>query len=78
MQMRKIYCFHSFALDSAHVKFDVWNGPKMTQTPLNFLLVKGGNSTTANLQPPINTTQMGVVDGLISHCTYHQAYSGVF
>ena len=29
MQMRKIYCFHSFALDSAHVKFDVWNGPKI-------------------------------------------------
>ena len=28
MQMRKIYCFRSFALDSAHVKFDVWNGPK--------------------------------------------------
>ena len=23
MQMRKIYCFRSFALDSAHVKFDV-------------------------------------------------------
>ena len=23
MQMRKIYCFPSFALDSAHVKFDV-------------------------------------------------------
>ena len=28
MQMRKIYCFRSFALDSAHVKFDVWTGPK--------------------------------------------------
>ena len=28
MQMRKIYCFPSFALDSAHVKFDVWTGPK--------------------------------------------------
>ena len=28
MQMRKIYCCRSFALDSAHVKFDVWNGPK--------------------------------------------------
>ena len=27
MQMRKMYCFRSFALDSAHVKFDVWNGP---------------------------------------------------
>ena len=26
MQMRKIYCFRSFALDSAHVKFDVWTG----------------------------------------------------
>ena len=23
MQMRKIHCFRSFALDSAHVKFDV-------------------------------------------------------
>ena len=23
MQMRKIYCFRSFALDSAHVKFDI-------------------------------------------------------
>ena len=23
MQMREIYCFRSFALDSAHVKFDV-------------------------------------------------------
>ena len=23
MQMRKIYCFRSFALDSAHEKFDV-------------------------------------------------------
>ena len=23
MQMSKIYCFRSFALDSAHVKFDV-------------------------------------------------------
>ena len=29
MQMRKIYCFRSFALDSAHVKFDVWNGPEV-------------------------------------------------
>ena len=28
MEMRKIYCFRSFALDSAHVKFDVYNGPK--------------------------------------------------
>ena len=28
MQMRKIYCFHLFALDSAHVKFDVWTGPE--------------------------------------------------
>ena len=28
MQMRKIYCFRSFALDSGHVMFDVWNGPK--------------------------------------------------
>ena len=27
MQMRKIYCFRSFALDSAHEKFDVWTGP---------------------------------------------------
>ena len=27
MQMGKIYCFLSFALDSAHVKFDVWSGP---------------------------------------------------
>ena len=27
MQMRKIYCFRSFALDSAHEKFDFWTGP---------------------------------------------------
>ena len=26
MQMRKIYCCRSFALDSAHEKFDIWNG----------------------------------------------------
>ena len=28
MQMRKIYCFRSFALDSAHEKFDVRTGPQ--------------------------------------------------
>ena len=28
MQMRKIYCFRSFALRSAHVKCGVSNGPK--------------------------------------------------
>ena len=28
MQMRKLYCSPSFALDSADVKFDVWTGPK--------------------------------------------------
>ena len=28
MQMRKFYCSTSFALDLAHEKFDVWNGPK--------------------------------------------------
>ena len=28
MQMKKIYCFRSFALDSAHLKCDVKNGPK--------------------------------------------------
>ena len=32
MQMRKIYCFRSFALDSAHEKFDVWTGPKGSYT----------------------------------------------
>ena len=31
MQMRKIYCFRWFALDSAHIKFDVWNGPHFAQ-----------------------------------------------
>ena len=35
--MRKIYCFRSFALDSAHVKFDVWNGPnKLTSSVFFF------------------------------------------
>ena len=28
MLMSKFYCSTSFALDSAHVKFDVWPGPK--------------------------------------------------
>ena len=28
MQMRENNRFFSFALDSAHVKFDVWTGPK--------------------------------------------------
>ena len=28
MEMRKFYCFRSFALDSEHVKCDVWNGCK--------------------------------------------------
>ena len=37
MQMRKIYCFRSFALDSAHEKFDVWTGPNMSQK--NYLRV---------------------------------------
>ena len=37
MQVRKIYCFRSFALDSAHVKFDVWNGPnKLTSSVFFF------------------------------------------
>ena len=27
-QMRKIYCFRSFALDLEHVKFDIWTGLK--------------------------------------------------
>ena len=27
MLMSKFYCSTSFALDSAHVKFDVWPGP---------------------------------------------------
>ena len=36
MQMRKIYWFRSFALDSAHVKFDVWNGPKSIQQSLSY------------------------------------------
>ena len=36
MQMRKIYCFRSFALDSAHVKFDVWDGPEILKRKENF------------------------------------------
>jgi len=28
--------------------------------------------------PPVNTTQTGVVDGLITYSTHHQACSGVF
>ena len=32
MQMRKVYCFRLFALDSTHVKFDVWNGPKVSDS----------------------------------------------
>ena len=30
MLMRKIYDSRSFALDSVHVKFNVWNGPYLT------------------------------------------------
>ena len=35
MQMTKIYCFRSFALDSAHVKLDVWNGPQARWVSVN-------------------------------------------
>ena len=30
MQMREIYCFHWVALDSAHVKFDLWTRPNVS------------------------------------------------
>ena len=38
MQMRKIYCFRSFALDSAHVKCDVYNGPKVVALASLYLI----------------------------------------
>ena len=43
MQMRKIYCFRSFALDSAHEKFDVWTGPER----IPFLVFSPGVAASA-------------------------------
>ena len=59
MQMRKIYCFRSFALDSAHVKFDVWTGPYMTAvgslTSLYTDAMPPVDSATEEATTPVNT-----------------------
>ena len=50
--IRKIYCFRSFALDSAHVKFDVWTGPKYTYV-LTQICVK--TLFSFDMVPPLTT-----------------------